>query len=93
MHETADTNDAIAALKRHLELREADEPGQQTRLAEFLHVTSPMVWQWLNRTRPIAPKHARGIEAYTKGAVTAVMVAPVVFGFRTEHQRQQPAAE
>jgi DNA-binding transcriptional regulator YdaS (Cro superfamily) len=93
MQETADPNDAISALRKYLEARETDEPGQQTRLAEYLHVTPGMVWQWLNRTRPIAPKHARGIEAYTKGAVTAVMVAPVVFGFRSEHQRQQPAAD
>jgi DNA-binding transcriptional regulator YdaS (Cro superfamily) len=74
------------SLRKHLEARErAGEGGQQTRLASYLEVTPAQVWQWLDKRRPIAPRHARKIEAYTRlapqhGVITANEVAPEVFG-------------
>jgi DNA-binding transcriptional regulator YdaS (Cro superfamily) len=73
-------SDAIDTLAAHLAGRETNEPGQQSRLATHLHVSPGLVWQWLNRKRPIAPAHARGIEEYTGGAVTRYVIAPEVFG-------------
>ena len=75
--------DAIDRLARHLAKREASEPGQQSRLARHLNVSPGLVWQWLNRKRPIAPAHARGIEEYTRDsedAVTRYEIAPEIFG-------------
>jgi DNA-binding transcriptional regulator YdaS (Cro superfamily) len=80
--------DAIDLLQAHLCRREEAEPGQQTRLARHLNVTPGLVWQWLNRKRPIAPTHARGIEEYTAGEVTPYMVAPRVFGCPEPLQRR-----
>jgi DNA-binding transcriptional regulator YdaS (Cro superfamily) len=76
--------DAIDLLNNHLAKRELTEPGQQTRLAAHLDVTPGMVWQWLNRKRPIAPTHARGIEQYTCGEVPRYMIAPKVFGIPSD---------
>ena len=72
--------DAIDLLAQHLAAREAEEPGQQSRLARHLDVSPGLVWQWLNRKRPIAPAHARGVEEYTAGAVTRYVIAEEVFG-------------
>jgi DNA-binding transcriptional regulator YdaS (Cro superfamily) len=47
--------DAIDRLAQFLDQREITEPGQQARLARHLAVSSGLVWQWLNRKRPIAP--------------------------------------
>jgi DNA-binding transcriptional regulator YdaS (Cro superfamily) len=74
--------DAIDRLAAHLSRREATEPGQQTRLANHLKVSQGLVWQWLNRRCPIAPKHARGIEEYTGNDVSRFEIAPQVFGPR-----------
>lgn len=73
-------SDAIEPLTAHLAARENVEPGQQSRLAAHLNVSPGLVWQWLNRKRPIAAAHARGIEEYTAGAVTRYMISPEVFG-------------
>jgi DNA-binding transcriptional regulator YdaS (Cro superfamily) len=73
-------------LRKHLEARErAGEVGQQSRLASYLEVTPAQVWQWLDKRRPIAARHARKIETYTRlapehGVVTVHEVAPEVFG-------------
>jgi DNA-binding transcriptional regulator YdaS (Cro superfamily) len=83
--------DAIDLLNEHLAKREDLQPGQQTRLANHLNVTPGMVWQWLNRKRPIAPTHARGIEEYTFGEVPRYMIAPKVFGIPNEGSASQPA--
>jgi DNA-binding transcriptional regulator YdaS (Cro superfamily) len=75
--------DAIDLLAEHLANREADEPGQQSRLARHLNVSPGLVWQWLNRKRPVAPAHCRGIEEYTRGRepeVTRYQLQPEVFG-------------
>jgi DNA-binding transcriptional regulator YdaS (Cro superfamily) len=71
---------AINELATYLSDREKVEPGQQTRLAEHLGVSPGLVWQWLNGRTPIAPKHARGIEAYTHGHVTRYVICPEIFG-------------
>lgn len=86
--------DAIDRLRQFLDQRELLEAGQQTRLARHLEVSPGLVWQWLNRIRPIAPVHARGIEQYTEGFVTPSMVAPKVFGtFKRQQQRGQAAGD
>jgi DNA-binding transcriptional regulator YdaS (Cro superfamily) len=75
--------DAIDLLVKHLEAREGNEPGQQSRLARHLDVSPGLVWQWLNRKRPIAPAHARSIEDYCRGhepEVNRYLLAPEIFG-------------
>jgi DNA-binding transcriptional regulator YdaS (Cro superfamily) len=51
----------------------------QSEFARTLGVTPGLVWQWLNKHRPIAPQKALLIEEKTSGAVTRHELRPDVY--------------
>lgn len=55
--------------------------GGQANLARALSLKYPnLVSQWVHGRRPVAPRHAIGIELATEGKVTRHEIAPEVFG-------------
>lgn len=64
--------------------------GGLSELGDAIGVTRPMVYQWINRIRPVAAKHCIPIEQATQGAVTRYQLRPDVFG-KSPDQAEQAA--
>lgn len=58
-----------------------DKSGiSQAEFAAQLNVHPSLIWQWLNKERPISAIKAREIEGITGGELTRYMLRPDVFG-------------
>lgn len=71
--------DAIDLLNDHLKRREALAAGQQSRLARHLDVSPGLIWQWLNRKRPIAPERVIEVASFTEFMITPHQLRPDIY--------------
>jgi DNA-binding transcriptional regulator YdaS (Cro superfamily) len=66
---------ALAAVETAVQLL-----GGPAATARTLKVTAPLIYQWRNQLRPVAPRHCIPIEEATDGKVTRYDLRPDVFG-------------